>query len=89
MRESFIEENCIFFLNEEENSHHQHTLFLDYSKILENRLELFLKEYSISAEKLGEAIEFARTHKDYKEMVTIFDEEDNFQKFKKYLFLFF
>ena len=83
MRESFIEENCIFFMNEEENSHHQHNLFEEYSKIIENRLESFLLEYSLSPEKLGEALEFARNHKDFKQMVQIFDQEDDFQKFKK------
>jgi hypothetical protein len=83
MRESFIEENCIFFLNEEENSHHQHDLFKSYNEIMENRLEEFLKEFSLAPEVLGEALLFASTSENFKEMAMLIEREDDFQYFKQ------
>lgn len=84
MRESFVEENCLFFLNEEENSHRQHELFIEYSRILENRLEQFLREYSLAPEILAHALEFARNSSEFRDVSDLLDSEDDFQKFKKW-----
>lgn len=83
MRESFVEENCLFFLNEEENSHRQHDLFLEYTRILEVRLEQFLSEFSLTPEVLAQALDFARASPQFRDMADMLDSEDDFQKFKK------
>ena len=83
MRDSFIEENCIFFLNEEENSHHQHCLFQEYNRIMEKRLEDFLTEFSLTPEILGETLVFAKNSKDFKDLADLIDSEDDFQAFKQ------
>ena len=83
MRESFTEENCIFFLNEDENSHHQHDLFEEYKAIMEHRLEKFLHEYSIRPQQLAEALDYGREHPKFVKMVKAIEREDDFQYFKR------
>ena len=70
-------------MNEDENSHRQHEMFVEYSNILENRLEDFLIEYSLSAETLGNALEFARHSIKFRPITDMLDSEDDFLKFKK------
>jgi hypothetical protein len=84
MRDSFIEENCLYFLNEEENSHHQHELFREYAQILEDRLEKFMVEYSLKPHQLAQALDFGRDLPQFHEMVLEIDQEDDFQKFKRW-----
>lgn len=89
--DSFIEENCIYFFGDEENTHHQFELFegkfnyLEYSQICESRLEQYLKEFCLSPEELSSALDYIEENKSLHPLLTKMASIGDFSYFKEYI----